>query len=120
MSTKLSLTRDINSYNAFGIFPTYDIFAGSLAANTAQSIVVPSNQQYWLAIFTFSPGDNVWVDFSGAAAVPTGTVGAVTSVLNPAGRQVLAGSTISFITADSTNPWVCIELQWVNNYSSIK
>jgi len=57
MSTKLSMTRDINSYNAFGVFPTYDIFAGSLAANSAQSIDVPSNQQYWLAIFTFSPGE---------------------------------------------------------------
>ena len=114
------MTRDVNGFNGFGIFPTYDIFAGSLAANVAQSIVVPSNQQYWLAIFTFTPGANIWVDFAGAATVPTNTVGAFTSVLNPAGREVKAGSTISFITADTTTPWICIELQWVNNYASIK
>jgi hypothetical protein len=119
MSTKLSLTRDINGYNAFGVFPTYDIFAGSLAANAAQTITVPSNFQWWLAIFTFTPGSNVWVDFSGTATVPTTTIGAFTAVLNPAGRQVLQGSTISFITSDSTTPWVCVELQAVNNYSSL-
>jgi hypothetical protein len=120
MSTKLSLTRDINGYNAFGVFPTYDIFAGSLAANTAQSITVPSNFQWWLAIFTFTPGANIWVDFSGSATVPTSTLGAFTAVLNPAGRQVYQGSTISFITADTTTPWVCIELQSINNYAGLK
>lgn len=120
MSTKLSMTRDINGFNAFGVIPTYDIFAGSLVANAAQSIVVPSNFQYWLAIFTFSPGANIWVDFSGTATVPTSTVGSFTAVLNPAGRQVFEGTTISFITADSTTPYICIELQAINNYAGLK
>lgn len=120
MSTKLSLTRDINGYNAFGIFPTYDIFAGSLAANVAQTITVPSNFQYWLAIFTFSPGSNIWVNFTTTATVPGSTISANTNVLNPAGRQVMEGTTISFITSDATSPFVCVELQAVNNYSGIK
>jgi hypothetical protein len=119
MSTKLCMTRDINGYNAFGIIPTYDIYAGSLAANTAQSIVIPANNEYWLAIFTFSPGANVWVDFTTTATVPTTSITTVTTVLNPAGRQVKAGSTISFITADTTLPWVCVELQVLNNYASL-
>lgn len=119
MSTKLSLTKDINGYNAFGIFPTYDIFAGSLAANVAQTITVPSNNQYWLAIFTYTPGTSVWVNFTTTATVPGSTVSANTNVLNPAGRQVKAGSTISFITSDGTSPFVCVELQSVNNYSGI-
>ena len=119
MSTKLSMTKDINGYNAFGIIPSSDIYAGSLMANTAQSFVVPSNQQYWLAIFTYTPGANIWVDFSGAATVPTSTVGKFTSALNPAGRQVNAGSTISFITADTNTPWICVELQAINNYASL-
>lgn len=119
MSTKLSLTRDINGYNAFGIMPTLDIYAGSLAASTEQHFVVPSNNQYWLAIFTYSPGANIWVDFVGTATVPTTTVTTVNSVLNPSGRQVKAGSTISLITSDSTSPFVCVELQAVNNYASI-
>jgi hypothetical protein len=119
MSTKLSLTKDINGYNAFGIIPTYDIYAGGLAASTEQHFTVPSNYEYWLAIFTFSPGANVWVDFSGTATVPSTTIAAVHTVLNPAGRQVKAGSVISLITADGTTPWFCVELQSINNYASI-
>jgi|SRR6185503_2013218 len=119
MSTKLCMTRDINGYNAFGITPTYDIYAGALAANTEQHFTVPSNNEYWLAIFTFSPGANVWVDFATTATVPSSTVGLVSTVLNPAGRQVKAGTVISLITADGTNPWFCVELQAVNNYAGI-
>jgi hypothetical protein len=119
MSTKLSLTRDINGYNAFGLIPTYDIYGCSLTANAAQSILVPDNFQYWLAVFTYTPGANIWVSFTTTAAVPNGTMGAITSVLNPAGRQVLRGSTISVITADSTSPFVCVEFQVINNYMGI-
>lgn len=119
MSTKLSMTRDINGYNAFGLTPTYDIYGAYLTANAAQSVTVPSNAQYWLAVFSYSPGANVWVSFTTTAAVPGGVVGALTSVLNPAGRQVLAGTTISFITSDTTTPFFCVEFQSVNNYASI-
>lgn len=119
MSTKLSLTKDINGYNAFGIIPTYDIYATSLAANSEQHIIVPSNFEYWLAIFTYSPGANIWIDFATTATVPGSTIGRVSTVLNPAGRQVKSGSTISIITSDSTNPFVCIELQIINNYASL-
>jgi hypothetical protein len=119
MSTKLSMTRDINGYNAFGLIPTYDIYATSLAVSTAQQITVPSNNEYWLAIFTYSPGANIWVDFTTTATVPNGTIGAVTVVLNPSARQVKAGSVISFITADATAPFICIELQVINNYASL-
>ena len=120
MSTKLSLTKDINGYNAFGVIPTYDIWAGSLATSTEQHFTVPSNNEYWLAIFTFSPGANIWVEFDGGTAtVPSSTVSSVNVVLNPAGRQVKAGSKISLITADSTSPYVCVELQSINNYASI-
>lgn len=119
MSTKLSLTRDINGFNAFGIIPTYDIYAGGLAANTEQHFIIPSNFEYWLAVFTFSPGANVWVDFTTTATVPSTTVGTVSTVLNPSGRQVRAGSTISLITADATTPWFCVELQVINNYASL-
>jgi len=118
MSTKLSMTRDINGFNAFGIIPSQDIYAGALTANTEQHFTVPSNEQYWLAIFTFSPGANVWVDFTGTATVPSSTAALVNTVLNPAGRQVKAGNVISLITADTTTPWFCVEFQSINNYAS--
>lgn len=119
MSTKLSLTKDINGYNAFGIIPTYDIFGCSLTANMVQSFVVPSNFEYWLAIFTYTPGANIWVSFTTTGSVPNGTMGSITSVLNPSGRQVKAGTTISVITADTTTPFICCELQAINNYASL-
>ncbi len=119
MSTKLSLTKDINGYNAFGIMPTYDIFGCSLTANAAQSFVVPSNNEYWLAVFTFTPGANIWVSFTTTATVATGTMSSLTSVLNPSGRQIKAGTTISIITGDTTSPFVCCELQSINNYASL-
>lgn len=119
MSTKLCMTRDINGYNAFGIIPSQDIYAGSLTANAEQHFVVPSNNEYWLAIFTYTPGANIWVSFSTTATIASSTLGVFTSVLNPSGRQVKAGSTISFITDDATNPFVCIELQVLNNYVSL-
>ena len=113
------MTRDINGYNAFGLIPTYDIYAGALAANTEQHFTVPNNNEYWLAIFTFSPGANIWVNFSGTATVPASSVAAVHTVLNPAGRQVKGGSTISLITSDATVPFFCVELQILNNYASL-
>lgn len=119
MSTKLCMTRDFNGYNAFGVIPTFDVWAGSLTASAEQHFVVPSNFEYWLAIFTYTPGANIWVNFTTTATVPGGTVGTTSNVLNPAGRQVKAGSTISFITSDATSPFICVELQVLNNYASL-
>jgi len=118
MSTKFSMTRDINGYNGFGIIPTYDIFGCSLAANVAQSVTVPLNYPNWIAIFTYTPGANVFVSFTTTAAVPNGTMGARTSVLNPSARQVSKGQTISVITPDSTSPFVMIEFQIIPPYQN--
>lgn len=37
MSTKFSMTRDINGYNGFGILPTYDIQNAVLAVGVEQN-----------------------------------------------------------------------------------
>jgi hypothetical protein len=116
MSIKFLMTRDIGGFNGFGIQPTYDIHATSLAANTAQSVTVPSNYGNWIAIFTYTPGANIWVSFSGTAAVATSSFTSGISVLNPAGRAVVAGQVISFITSDTTAPFVCVEFQIIAPY----
>jgi hypothetical protein len=118
MSTKFSMTRDINGYNGFGVLPTYDIQSTSLAANAAQSITVPDNYPNWIVIFSYTPGSSVWVSFSGTAAVPSTTFASGISVLNPAGRQVKGGETISFISSDATLPWVCAEFQIIPTYQN--
>lgn len=118
MSTKFSMTRDINGYNGFGILPTQDAFAAALAAGVADSVTVPANYQNWIAIFSFSPGSSVWVSFNDTAVSPAGAFAASTSVLNPSARQVKAGDVISFYTDDTFLPTVSIEFQVIHNYQN--
>lgn len=119
MSTKFSMVRDVNGYNGFGIMPTYDIQGCSLAVSTAQTFTVPSNYSNWIAIISYTPGVNVFIDFSGATAtVPGSTVGAITTVLNPSARAVKGGSTFSVITDSATSPFITVEYQIVAPYQN--
>ena len=118
MSTLLSLTRDINGYNAFGVMPTYDIQGTSLTATVAQQFTVPDNYNNWLAIFSYTPGANIWVSFTTTAAVAGGSFASMTSSLNPSARQVRGGTVISVITSDINTPFVCVELQVIAPYTN--
>lgn len=118
MSTKFSMVRDVNGYNGFGIIPTYDIQGCSLAASTAQTFTVPDNYPNWIAVFSYTPGSNIFVDFTTTATVPSGTVGAITTVLNPAGRALKGGSTFSVITPDATSPYITVEYQVIPTYQN--
>lgn len=108
MPTKLTMTRDINGYNAFGLIPSSDSYAGILVATVAQTITVPSEAPAYLAVMSFTPGANVFVNFVTTAVTPAGAIGADLNELNPAGRRVLAGSTISFITPDASGSYVSV------------
>ncbi len=112
------MSRDINGYNGFGRFPTYDIQSTSLAQGVAQSITVPSNFQNWLAIFSYTPGSNIWISTTGTAAAASTSFASGISMLNPSALQLSAGMVISCITADSTTPFVCIELQVITPYTA--
>jgi hypothetical protein len=118
MSTKFNMIRDISGYNGFGIIPTYDIQGCSLTANAAQTFTVPSNYPQWIAIFSVTPGANVFVNFTTTATVPSGTVGVITSVLLPSARAVKGGSTFSVITPDATSPYITVEYQIVAPYQN--
>lgn len=113
------MIRDISGYNGFGIIPTYDIEGCSLTASAAQTFTVPNNYANWIAIFSYTPGAAVFVDFTGATAtVPGGTVGTITTALNPSARAVKGGSTFSVISADATSPFVVVEYQIVAPYQN--
>ncbi len=118
MSTKFNMTEDINGYNGFGIQPTLDIFSGSLTANAAQSITVPNNYPYWIAIISSTPGSNIWVSFTTTAVVGSGAFASSSSSLNPAARRVKGGSTISLITSDTDSPQISVEFQVVSPYQN--
>ena len=116
MSTELQFGRDCQGYNAYAPQDSTNKWSATLTAGSATSITVPSNFKSWIVAFSYQPGTNVWVDFSGAtAAVPVGaTLASTTATLNPGQRTVPAGSSISVIT-DSTTADVVIEL-WSVSY----
>jgi len=118
MSTKFSMTRDINGYNGFGILPTYDIYSGALVATVADNMTVPANYPNWIAIFSYTPGASVWVCVNGTAAAPVGAIASGSSALNPSARQVKAGDVISFYTDDAFGPAVSVELQVISTYQN--
>lgn len=111
MSTLLDFGRDVQGYNAYAPMPSTNMWSATILNGAATSIVVPTSSLRWVVSFSFQPGTNVWVDFTGATAqIPAGaTLTATTSSRNPASRMVNGGITISIIT-DNTSADVGIEL----------
>lgn len=101
MATIIQLGKDGNGNVSYDIPFSITNTSTTLAAGTAQSVTVPTNVTK--AFFSYNPGASVWVSVDGTtAAVPSTSFAATSSVLNPQGRWVQAGQSLSFITADAT------------------
>lgn len=111
MSVVLNFGRDVQGYNAYAPAAASDNWSATITNGAETHITVPSNYAKWIAVFSYQPGSNVWVDLSGGTAiVPVGaTLASTTSCLNPASRTVYAGGTISMIT-DNTSVDVGVSL----------
>lgn len=108
MSTKFNMTRDVAGYNGFGLAPSDDSYSATLAADDETSMDVPNEYPYYLAVFSYTPGSNVFVNFSDTASEPSGSFTNDGNVLNPSARLVKANAEISLLTPDSGGAYVSI------------
>jgi hypothetical protein len=100
-----SMTRDINGYNGFGVTFSSSQWQVLLSTSVISSLTVPTTSEPTyknvMAIFSFTPGASVWVSVNGTPTIPaSGTFAQCESELNPAGRLVMPGDVLSFITSD--------------------
>ena len=116
MSVVLNFGRDTQGMNAYAPFTAGDKWSATITNGAETHITVPSNHAKWIAVFSYQPGTNIWVDLTGASAiVPVGaTLASTTSELNPAARLILAAGKISMIT-DNASADVGVALYAVEN-----
>lgn len=125
MATKFAMTRDINGYNGFGLQFTDTAYSATLATSTDTTLTVPDGstmggagfsadaQPVLIAIFSYTPGESVWVAINDTAEVPAGASFAATiSELNPSARQVQGGDVLHFIS-DGTDVVVSVSFYWL-------
>lgn len=115
MSVLLNFGRDVQGYNAYAPPTAGDKWSATITNGAETHITVPSNFPFWIVVFSYQPGANVWVDITGATAiVPVGaTLASTTSELNPGARTIAAGGKVSMIT-DNTSVDVGVMLYAVS------
>lgn len=97
MASPFILDKDINGNVTFFTPVCVNMVSTSLTANVAQNYVIPQN--FTRALFSYSNGADVYVDFKNTANLPSGSFSATTAELNCVGKYGLSpGSTLSFIS----------------------
>lgn len=102
MTTPFSLGRDINGNNAYSIVFSDTNYNMVLLQGVAQTVTIPDDYPTYRIVFTMEPGSTVWVASGTTAEAPTGAAALSLSQMNPAVRDVVAGSTLSLVTANDS------------------
>lgn len=109
MTSAYNFIRDINGYNGFALMPSNQIWTATLAAATAEPLVVPSDATRYAIYINVEPNKSVWVTTHGTAAIPAGETFAqsnsflINGNYNPTPAFIVkGGSTLSFISTAGT------------------
>jgi hypothetical protein len=101
MTTKFSMIKDINGLNGFGLEFSDTKYNIKLAASTEKNFDIPHEHEKYLAVFSYEPGDPVWVARNETAALPGTSFAPATSELLPTARVVKRDDVLSFITSEA-------------------
>jgi hypothetical protein len=102
MTMPLSLIRDNNGYNTFGLRPSQNIVSTTLSNGVEQSITVPYGSENWLAVFQRESGTDIYIAYNATATLPESSFADTNSECNPPCWEVKAGDTLHFITGNTT------------------
>jgi hypothetical protein len=117
MATNYNIDKTKNGVNGFGLPFCNTIYSATLTASTDTTVAVPltaavgaptaTTYNKFMAVFSYTAGNDVFVALNATAAVPAGnTFAATTSELNPAGKMVKSTDVIHFYSA--TTPKVTV------------
>jgi hypothetical protein len=98
----MNLTRDASGNNTFGLPFSKFNYDTTLVSGVEQTITVPGDSVKWLMIFSYQPGNVVWVANNETATVAGAAVATTNSELNPVAREVSAADVVHFITSDAS------------------
>ena len=105
---------DTNGRNAYAPNVSNLLYRALLTQNLAKSITLPTESgiSNYEVCFAYSPGANVWVDYSGSPATVPNNAAFVTSnsELCPGQRLLPAGSSFSIISGDSGGAFVGVAI----------
>lgn len=101
--TQLNFGKDVQGYNAYAPAPSTNMFSATIASNGNATVTLPGSFPYWIVVFSFTPGSNIWVRYNGTAGAPAGsTFAATNSELNP-GARILPAFRQDGVTATTIN-----------------
>jgi len=100
MTTKISITRDINNVPTYSLQVSDIKYSTELAAGVPESFAIPVTIEKGIVIFSYEPGSSVWVAINNSAFIPVvGPFVLTNSELNPTARNVKGGDVIEMITS---------------------
>lgn len=125
MTTQYLLAKDIAGYvgDTNSAMPCSNVGqAAGLATNVEQHITVPTNYKNWLAVMAVKADTTVYFNGVTTATVPAGAFAANTSEIIPEiglTRDVVAGQTLSFITAEASGSVVTVKFYVKDLYTNV-